>query len=264
MQKYQPFYYSLLICLVIHSGAYAQKQFYISATVGSKYSLSTSQRLNVGPPKSTGTFDTQGGLLLGYGNQKVAFETGFFLGTLGIKHNYESVTINSRENFKVVYRADDLLTIPLRANFTWWTPEGSSLTIGSSFGVNMNVQYSKDLSQNSIWDQEKSMQGNDGEYVLKYSDLNAGRQETNFSISSGLFVTWKINSRFDLRPELGYTTGLDQLYSRTLLAGVEYTSSDGLISRGFVGNSVSLAHSKGDHFYCNLSILYQIQKEGRR
>jgi hypothetical protein len=252
-----------LILFVIYTEAYSQNQFYIGTTIGSKYSLSTSRRLNVHPTRTTGTFDVQGGLILGYGNQKFSFESSFLLGTLGIKHNYESPTVFSRRNFKVVYRADDLLTIQMRGHLSWWESHEAKIAIGSSLGVNMNIQYSKNLDR-SVFDQEKSMQGFNGTYILKYSDLSRSREETNFSITSGFFVKWKISPRFNLRSELGFTMGIDQLYTRAMLAGVEYIDPTGQDSRGFVGNSTNFAHSKGDHFFFNLSTLYSLGQESGR
>lgn len=263
MQKYLRFSYVLLICFVANVEAYAQKQFYMGATAGTKYSLSTSRRLNVDPTRSPGTFDAQGGLLLGYGGQKLSFETGFLLGTLGVKHDYESPTVISKKNFKVIYRTNDLLTIPLRTHLSWWVSEQGQFAIGSSLGATMNIQYSSNLAQ-SVVDQEKSMQGYNGEYILKYSDLSRGREPTNFCITSGFFAKWKISSRFDLRSELGFTMGIDPLNTRILLAGVEYIDPNGQNSFGFVGNSISFAHSKGDHFFCNVSVLYHAPQAKQR
>lgn len=260
MGKYLTFGLVATLLFSFFEMAYAQNQFYMGATAGAKYSLSTCRNENIAPIRSTGVLDGQGGMLLGYGNSKLSIESAFIFGTLGIKHVYDSPLINPKNKFKVVYRTNDLLTIQTSGYLSWRESENANLVIGSSLGVNMNIQYSKNLAQ-SVVDQEQSMQGDKGIYILNYDDLVLGREDTNFSISPGFFAKWKFSPRFDLRTEVGLNLGIDQLNARAMFSELRYVDSEGQNLWGLYYLGTTYTYSKGDHFFCNVSVLYRMQND---
>jgi hypothetical protein len=249
-----------IVCLLLSVGTFAQSHLYIGPIAGVKYSLSTSRNLNVSPTRGTGAFDAQGGFVFGFEQDKFALESGLLFGTLATKYKYESPLIG--ENIKITNRINDLLSIRLMGYVVWGENKDARVQIGSSLGLNLNAQYSKSLKPAVVGQAIKETEL--GRFTLDYTDIPLGREETNYSVMSGLFVRWQLGPRFDLRTDLGFNLGLDPMNVRVLQSQLSYLDPEGINSWNGVGFSENFTYSKGDHFFLNVSVLYHQPREKKK
>lgn len=258
MRRFLWIFLALIVCLCFTGTAFSQNKFYIGPVLGGKHSLSICRNFSVAPTRSTSIYDSQGGILFGYGNDRFSIESNILFGTLGAKYVYDSPLMISDRKFKIINRKNDHLSINLKGFFIWREIPNKGLSFGNSIGVSFNSQYSKSISS-GVTNQSQSLQGDNGQYILTYDDLLLGSEETNFSILSGLFAKWKLSSQIDLRTELGLNLGIDPLNARILFANLEYIDPKGENSWKSIDRSETYLYSKGDHFFFNFSILFHIE-----